>query len=92
MTAKRLSSLVVAGSAMRPGQPVYPGMKAPGGWFRAPAPLKTMLVAHGLPSSPRLAGGGWPSPGRVIVSLLLVLALVTAWVVAARRPRAAPAG
>jgi hypothetical protein len=77
---------------MRPGQPVFPGMKAPGGWFRAPGTLKTMLVAHGLPASPRLAGDGWRSPGRVIVSLMLVLALVTAWVVAARRPRAAPAG
>ena len=79
-------------TSMRPGQPVFPGMKAPGGWFRAPGTLKTMLVAHGLPASARLDAGGWPSPGRVIVSLLLVLAFVTAWVLAARRPRAAPTG
>ena len=42
----------VALTYMRPGQPFWEGETTHGGWFRASAGLKRMLVRAGLPASP----------------------------------------
>jgi hypothetical protein len=42
----------VALSYMRPGQPFWEADRTHGGWFRASATLKRMLVRAGLPAQP----------------------------------------
>ena len=43
----------VALTYLRPGQRFWEGRKAHGGWYRAPASLKRVLVRAGLPASAR---------------------------------------
>jgi hypothetical protein len=70
---------------MKPGQVFWGSRKAHGGWFRASATLRTMLVRAGLPrTAPTQAGVGGGTVGAVAAVLSL---LAAASVVASRRSR-----
>ena len=61
---------------MKPGQVFWGGRKAHGGWFRASATLRTMLVRAGLPrtapAQAGLGGGGTVGALAAVLSLLAV--------------------
>lgn len=73
-----------------PGQQFFGTEKTRGGWFRAYADLKAMLVEAGLPTSPPNASPGsgieisWPATG--ITVLVVGLLGAAALFVARRRP------
>ena len=78
---------------MRPGQSFFGTQRTHGGWFAAPAAIKSTLVGAGLPVRPpgQDSGGGstlaWGLAGAVVV-----LSLVSAtYVLSRRRPRLARA-
>jgi hypothetical protein len=78
---------------MRPGQSFFGGQRTHGGWFAAPAALKSTLVDAGLPvrPPPQDSGGGstlaWGLAGAAAVLGLLV----ATYLVLRRRPRLAGA-
>jgi hypothetical protein len=85
----------------KPGQEFFGSERTHGGWFQAPATLKSDLVDRGLPASAPSAGGStddgfWPLSTALTATLAaaLGLALVAAGsiVLMRRRPGAAAAG
>jgi hypothetical protein len=85
----------------KPGQKFFGTERTHGGWFPAPATLKSDLVERGLPASAPRAGGStddgfWPLSTGLTATLAtaLGLALVAAGsiVLMRRRPGAAAAG
>ena len=78
---------------MRPGQSFFGTQRTHGGWFAAPAAIKSMLVGAGLPVRPP---GQDPDSGSTLAwglagaGVVLVLSLVFAtYVLLRRRPRLA---
>lgn len=66
-------------SYMAPGQSFWGNKRTSGGWFRAPADLKKMLVSLGLPAAAPRANAGFspmdligPVAGGVVALIMLV--------------------
>jgi hypothetical protein len=51
-------------SYTRPGQPLWSGEQAVGGWFRAPATLSAVLTSLGLPARPPAGAAEAAEPAR----------------------------
>jgi hypothetical protein len=73
---------------MRPGQPVFEGMQAYGGWYVGDPTMKEALVAAGMPAKPPSGGGQSGLSAPVLAGIVLApLAAFGFAVVAARRRR-----
>lgn len=78
-----------------PGQPFFSGERTHGGWYVAPAALRSTLVAAGLPASPPSSAADGSvmagvTAGAISVAVMLAIAGL-AFVALRRRPRGAPA-
>lgn len=69
-----------------PGQPFFDGLQTRGGWYQAPATLRTALVRAGIPTSgsgPPSAGDSWRRwtalLGGGLVALLALVAGLRHW-------------